>query len=151
MTIKTENKTLVQSVRRKSGGLLLLWPNLLFLLTGVFLTLVAHLFLTVFVEQMVRGEYERITEGTVNSIAKEFSSIERSMNTLSILLSTSHEADATLFTKTMAFDPDMKNFEQVILLVQGESGKWQYKSLYTNPNKVYGLKVNSTLLAQVAA
>jgi hypothetical protein len=148
MTIKGQNQSVTERTPQKWRVATVITEGL-FLLTGVFLTLVAHLFLSVYVDQMIRTEYEQTTENTVTTMAKEFSSIERSLSTVAMLMGASAESDESLFQKTTVFDPTLKNFEQVIMLVRGADKKWQYKSLYANPEKIYNLKVNSKLLAGV--
>lgn len=133
------------------------WPALVggfaFLITGVSLTVIAFLFLNLFIDKLIKNEYERTTENTVTALVKEFSNLERSMNTASIVLSVASMPDAALIQNIRDSDPAIGTFDQVVYLYKNPAAQWEYLQLFEKNLKEgeprYRIKIGKSLVEKL--
>ena len=119
--------------QRSSEGVWLKWRRfqplaleLAFIFTGIVLTLTSYIILDVTINNMVREEYDRITQNTIKALARGLSDMEYSVRSASTVLSLSGEdnrlAAPARLKETL---PQLENFDHVFWIFKDETGAWR--------------------------
>ena len=124
-----------------------------FIVAGIVITALSYFVLDVTIKNMVREEYDRITQNTVKALVRGLSDMEYSVRSTSTVLSLTQDTDRnTVTTKLLETSPQLENFDQVVWIYKTQAGKWQFTSLVVNSDHygesyTFALKPNQKLLS----
>ena len=125
------------------------------LLAGVVITAIAVIFLNVFIQNMVKDEYERVTQSTVESLVGGLSQLELAVDTAANILSMSENVDRQILSrKVHEAVPGLTRFDQVLWVYQTEPGKWQFTNIQKGAQgeksySIYSINPDRALLSYI--
>lgn len=125
-----------------------------FMVTGIAITMAAFLTVNIFVNGIIKTEYESMADAGAQTVAESLGDFENSLEMIASIYAFSTDDDKDIVTeKIQQSSMDMDRFDQVLLAYRKDTGAWAFKTVYkqdvSDEREVYGLNTDKTALAKL--
>ncbi|MDH5723064.1 MAG: PAS domain-containing sensor histidine kinase [Alphaproteobacteria bacterium] len=138
-----------------SGFLSSGFAQIIVLLNGLFLTVIAFFILNFFITNLTKDKYEETSRKTAAVLLDGIGEIENVVRVLATIFRTSRSEDKNDIIKNIRRNvPGLGSFDQLFLVYELNPGNWQYKTIFQaqydkGDNPHFLLKPDNTLIKRL--